>query len=287
MSRAVTVLLAVDDATSGLTDDDRHFATALERHGAHVAPLRWGRDVATGAVVVIRSTWDYIDRPADFARWLDRLASAHAEVHNSIGLLRWNMHKRYLVELGRRGVPTVPTTLVRAGEHLDLSAVRAEQGWHDVVVKPAVGGTARLAEHSRLAGFASIQRHLDRMLEREDALVQPFIESIATAGEISVVAIAGEPCLAVRKIPAPGDWRTQAEFGGTVEATPLTPALEQIAAAALDALDTTPAYARIDVTGDASDHRLVELELVEPELFFRFDPTVADRLALHVLNDRC
>ena len=76
MGRAVTVLLAVDEATSGLTDDDRHFAAALERHGAQVAPLRWGRDVASDAVVVIRSTWDYIDNPTRFARWLDRLESA-------------------------------------------------------------------------------------------------------------------------------------------------------------------------------------------------------------------
>jgi hypothetical protein len=49
-------------------------------------------------------------------------------------------------------------------------------------------------------------------------------------------------------------------------------------------LDATPTYARVDVTGDASDHQLLDLELIEPELFFRFDPTVADRLAEHILN---
>ena len=69
-----------------------------------------------------------------------------------------------------------------------------------------------------------------------------------------------------------------------VVARSLTAALEHVTAVALDALDTTPAYARIDVTGDASNHQLIELELIEPELFFRFDPTVADRLARHVLN---
>jgi glutathione synthase/RimK-type ligase-like ATP-grasp enzyme len=284
MSRAVTVLLAVDEATSGLTDDDRHFAAALERHGAQVAPLRWGRDVANEAVVVIRSTWDYIERPTDFAQWLDRLEAAHATVHNSIPLLRWNIHKRYLVEWARRGVPTVPTRIVHSGERLDLSTLRTELGWNEVVVKPAIGGTARLAEQSRPVGLASLQRHLDRILEREDALIQPFVESIATSGEISVVAVAGESCLAIRKVPAPGDWRTQTEFGGTAVTTPLTASLKQISATALNALDTTPAYARIDVTGDASDHQLVELELIEPELFFRFDTSVADRLAHHVLN---
>jgi len=78
MSRRLTVLLAVDEATSGLTEDDQHFAAALEQHGAHVAPLRWGRDVDPEAVVVIRSTWDYIDRPTVFAQWLELLEAAQA-----------------------------------------------------------------------------------------------------------------------------------------------------------------------------------------------------------------
>jgi glutathione synthase/RimK-type ligase-like ATP-grasp enzyme len=285
MSRDLTVLLAVDDATSGLTDDDSYFAEALARCGAHVEPLIWGRDVPAGSTIVIRSTWDYIDRPTDFGRWLDRLERAHVVVHNPIALLRWNMHKRYLVELALRGVPTLPTRVVPAGEHLDLAELRAESGWNDIVVKPAVGGTARLAEHSRGVGLAALQRHLDRIVRHEDALVQPFVDSIAASGEISIVAIAGEPCLAVLKTAALGDWRTQAEFGGSATTTHITPELERIASAALCALDTTPDYARIDVIADASDHRLVELELIEPELFFRFDPTVADRLAQHVLTD--
>jgi len=82
----------------------------------------------------------------------------------------------------------------------------------------------------------------------------------------------------------PGEWRTQAELDGMAAVTPVTASLKRITAAALDALDATPAYARVDLTGDTSDHQLLELELIEPELFFRFDPTVADRLARHILN---
>jgi glutathione synthase/RimK-type ligase-like ATP-grasp enzyme len=284
VGEAGLVLIAVDEATSGLTEDDRHFVTALERHGARVEPLRWGRNVASEATVVIRSTWDYIEQPTAFARWLDQLEAADVTVHNPVALMRWNMHKRYLVDLALRGVPTVPTRIVHSGERLDLSTVRAEFGWNEVVVKPAVGGTARLADNSRRVGLAAVQGHLDRMLQSEDALIQPYVESIATAGEVSVVAIAGDPCLAIRKVPAAGDWRTQAEFNGTASITPLTTSLERITAAALGALDTTPSYARIDVTGDPSHYQLLELELIEPELFFRFDPTIAERLVHHVLN---
>src|SRR4051794_3516040 len=116
MGEGVMVLLAVDGATSGLTADDRHLAAALERRGARVAPIRWGGSVGSGALVVIRSTWDYIERPALFAEWLDDLESAGATVYNPVALLRWNMHKRYLVELSDRGVPTAPSRGVVARE---------------------------------------------------------------------------------------------------------------------------------------------------------------------------
>ena len=284
MTSAGTVFLAVDDATSTLTDDDRHLASALERRGAAAVPLRWGHDVPAGATIVIRSTWDYVERPARFARWLAHLVARDATIHNPVGLLRWNIHKRYLTALARRGVPIVPTRVVAAGARCDVAALRAEMSWDDIVVKPAIGGSARLAMHSRQGGMHAVQRHLDRLTRQEDALVQPFLDSIATSGEISVVAIAGAPCLAVEKRPAAGDWRVHAEFGGTAAPAPLTEALVRIARAALDVLDETPTYARVDVTGDPSGHQVLELELIEPELFFRLDPTLADRLARQILD---
>ncbi|MGH9271972.1 MAG: hypothetical protein ACRDZ2_11930 [Ilumatobacteraceae bacterium] len=68
-----------------------------------------------GSVVVIRSTWDYIERPAAFEAWLDHLDTQEAVVHNATSLLRWNAHKGYLVDLDRQGVPTVETALVPRG----------------------------------------------------------------------------------------------------------------------------------------------------------------------------
>lgn len=111
-----------------------------------------GNPVRRGEVVVIRSTWDYIVHPAAFVAWLDHLDGEQAIVHNPTSLLRWNAHKGYLVDLARRGLPVVPTALVARGDPITLDDLFRQHGWDDVVIKPAVGGTARFTEHAAAIG---------------------------------------------------------------------------------------------------------------------------------------
>ena len=189
-----------------------------------------------GANVLIRSTWDYVESPARFASWLDHLEAQEARVFNSTGVLRWNMHKRYLIDLDRAGVPTVPTELLESGTEADLGKIMARRGWADVVVKPAVGGTARHTIHLGRTGEAECRRQMAQLLRREDVVIQPFIPTVTTHGELSVVAIAGVPLLAVKKSAARGDWRVQTDFGGRAERTELTEELTTLARAALHGL---------------------------------------------------
>jgi glutathione synthase/RimK-type ligase-like ATP-grasp enzyme len=277
------VLLAVDASTAELTPDDALLAAAMDARGLRPRPHRWGRPVEHGAIVVIRSTWDYIQRPAVFLAWLDHLDAQQAIVHNATNVLRWNTHKRYLVDLERHGVPVVETALVPRGTRRTLEELIDERGWDDVVVKPAVGGTARLAEHRATVGHTAAAAHLRRIVTHEDAVVQPFISTITTLGETSVVAVGEKPRLAVAKRARRGDWRVQTEFGGSVEPTDLTDELRSIAGRALAAVHPTPAYARVDVVRDELGVlRVLELELVEPELFFRLSASLADDLAAHI-----
>jgi glutathione synthase/RimK-type ligase-like ATP-grasp enzyme len=279
-----SLLLAVDASTPDLTDDDRHFAEACARHGLDPRPLPWGATVPVGSIVVIRSTWDYVERPREFAAWLDHLDAQRAVVHNPTRLLRWNMSKRYLASLAAAGVPTVPTELVEHGAAPSLDSIRARRGWDDVVVKPAVGGTARRSELSAHVGWAALQRHLDALTAEEDAIVQPYLPSVTVTGETSIIAVGGDCRLAVVKRPASNDWRVQTDFGGTVDAIALEDEQLHLAHAALAPVTPVPTYARIDAVRDLDDRLVVlELELVEPELFFRLDPSLGDHLATHLL----
>lgn len=269
------VLIAVDAASPTCTADDRHLLAALTSAGFAARPVVWGADVPAGATVVVRSTWDYIERPREFAAWLDLLDDRAAIVHNTTDLMRWNMHKQYLVDLAAAGVPTVPTVLVPAGSAASLAELMGEHDWRQAVVKPAVGGTARLAATSTRLGVPALQQHLNRIVALEDALIQPYVETIETVGEHSVVALGGEVRLCVRKSPKRGEWRIQSDFGGTCAAVPLPADMAAVADQVLARLPVTPTYARIDlVRGAEGAPRVMECELVEPELFFRLDPTL-------------
>jgi hypothetical protein len=236
------VLLAVDEATAELTFDDALLASAMAARGLRPQPHVWGRSVEPGATVIIRSTWDFVERPAEFSAWLEHLDLQRAIVHNPTRLLRWNAHKGYLIDLACRGVPVVETS-----------------------------------------GDVGIEAHLDRLVAYEDAVVQPFMASVTTSGETSVMAIDGRPIDAVIKRPQSGEWRVQAEFGGTAELTELTAELRLITRRALTVVQPTPTYARVDVVRDErGELRVLELELVEPELFFRLSPMLAERFAAHI-----
>ena len=274
------VFLAVDAATVDLTADDQVLAEAIVAAGREAVPVIWGERLPAAATLAIRSTWDYVEDPDRFAAWLDQLDADGVAVHNPTSLLRWNLHKGYLPDLARHGVPTVPTVVVPRGQRVDVGELLHRHGWDDAVVKPAIGGTARLAVHVDAIGIVAAQRHVEELLVDEDAVVQQFVASVPSTGEISVIVIGGVVTHAIRKRAAEGDWRVQSEYGGTSEPIVVDDRLATAARAAVAAVHPSPTYARIDlVEGLTGQLQLIELELVEPELFFGSCLQAATRMA--------
>lgn len=132
------------------------------------------------------------------------------------------LNKTYLRELAEGGVRVVPTVWIELGERPALNEVLATQGWKEAIVKPAVDLGAR--NLSRVRADAAGQEALSRILDRHDAMVQPFLPSLEAQGELSLIYIDGRFTHAVRKRPAPGDFRVQSIWGGTVEPANPTPA---------------------------------------------------------------
>lgn len=275
----MTVLLATCAALPGLHADDRYLLRELRDRGIAAEPAVWEdalRDWSAAALCVIRSTWDYSYRREAFCAWADRVAS-QTSLRNSAALVRWNTHKRYLVELAARGVPTVPTTVLPAGESVDLSAALAERGWGGAVLKAAVAQTGRYAMRVTAHTVGAGQAHLDRILPHEDMLLQPFIEGIPGGGEASLVFIDGEFTHAVRKRGTGETFLVQDDYGGSVRPTRPRPDEMEVAEAALAMLDEAPLYARVDLVYDGDRPVVMEFELVEPELFLRFSQAAVER----------
>ncbi len=265
--------------------DDEPLHQALVDRGVDLLRPAWSdRDFAWHRLdaCLIRTTWDYMERRRDYLDWADRI-NRKTRLFNSAEVVHWNTHKGYLRDLEARGVPTLPTCWLERGEPIDLARLLRATGWQRAFLKPAIGATARetLRFDDEPAAVRRAQAHLDRLLQREDMLLQPYQESVEQQGELSLFVIDGAVTHAVRKVPTPGDYRVQDDFGAHDE--PITPKPAEIALA-LQAVEAVRLpdllYARTDfLRNDDGELRLIELELVEPSLFFRHAPHAAERLA--------
>jgi hypothetical protein len=246
---------------------------ALRSRGVRAEIVPWGPgfDWARASRVVVRSTWDYVHLLPEFLAW----AGAVTGLVNPLDVIRWGSSKRYLLQLDAAGVPVVPTVLVPRGapaEERD-AALAGHQG--EVVVKPAVSSGA-LATARGPAG--RLRDHLRELTRRDDVLVQPLMRSVLDRGEVSLMYFEGEFSHAVRKLPAPGDFRVQTQHGGHEVPYTATLAEREVATAALAQVPALPTYARVDLV-DLDRPRVMELELIEPELFLRYDPGSVPQLA--------
>jgi glutathione synthase/RimK-type ligase-like ATP-grasp enzyme len=265
-----------------ILQDDRLLRDALSRLGLSSERIDWSRpgaDWSRYRCAVFRTTWDYFDRFAEFSSWLDRVAG-QTNLCNSAGLVRWNVDKHYLADLTERGVPVVESRFIERGDRAKLSDVLAETGWTDAVVKPCVSGAARHTYRVAPANVAGLDPVITRLLVDEAVMLQPFQREVTASGEDSLMVFNGTFTHAVRKTPRAGDFRVQDDHGGTVRAHVPTSEQIEIAERAVAACRPSPAYGRVDLVRDnRGQWAVMELELIEPELWLRYFPPAADRFA--------
>jgi hypothetical protein len=286
-STPIQVFFATHAGLPELTDDDRILASALARRGVLARAAAWDDplvDWTAARAVILRSTWNYFLRRDDFLAWTERTA-AHSIVHNSPSVIRWNSHKGYLAELASRGIPVIDTVLAPADASIDLASVARAHHWGEIVVKPAVSaaahGTRRFHAHER----AKAQAHLESLLASGDALIQPYMGPLEEQGELSMIFVAERFTHAVRRRSALA--RVDAMPKTAVAEAPTSAvhfaerAIEAgYGAMRRDAPNTSALYARVDLAEIGTDeYLLLELELIEPSLFFRHAPDAAERLA--------
>jgi glutathione synthase/RimK-type ligase-like ATP-grasp enzyme len=273
----VAVATALDQEP--LDQDDAPLLAALHAAGHRATLAAWDDpevDWAEPDVVVVRSTWNYHPQREAFLAWADRVA-ALTELHNPADVLRWNTHKSYLLELEERGAPIVPTAWLARGDRADLAELAASRGWDEVVCKPAVGaGSDGVVRVRAAVGQAA----LDALAAAGDAMVQPYLPTVRTEGELSVIVLGGEVSHAVWKRPAPGSFLVQIEHGGVYE--PLDEVPTDVAALARWVVAATGhdlLYARVDLLRDeVGTWLLTELEATEPALYLDLVDGASERL---------
>ena len=288
-----TIALVTAVAARDLDEDMPSLESALRNAGADVTIAEWDRphDWRQFDIALLRSTWDYPQRLEDFFDWAEAV-SRDTKLLNPLPVVKWSSDKHYLGDLAKQGVPTVLTKFVEPGEHPDqrIAELLSLPDAGEFVVKPAVGAGSRDAQRFGREERADAARHSLRMLnEKRSVLLQPYLSRVDEVGETALLYFEGEFSHAIRKGPL-----LKRKEGPTTELF----AKESITAREPDAAELdvgaqalraipfeTPLYARVDLIRDQEGEPVVlELEMIEPSLFFPFAAGSAERFAVAVVR---
>ena len=287
MSLAFDVVLVSAQAARVLDEDLPPLQSALTRAGLRHVTVDWDDatfDWTSTRLALIRSTWDYTTRLAEFLSWCERTAK-QTQLHNPLELIRWNTDKHYLADLSAQGISTVPSTFFEPGQAYAFHAPG------EFVLKPCVGAGSRDAARFAPGDGDAAQAHAQRLLAQgRSVLAQPYLDKVDSVGESALIFFDGVYSHAIRKGPllARGadavrglfkPEHLQAREPGADER-----ALAERIVAGLP-VQTAPLYARVDLLRDDSGAPcLLELELTEPSLFFDFSDGSADRLVAALIR---
>ncbi len=273
------VLLLTEPDLPELGPDDASLFDAIRRHGGEPVPVVWSGEIPRGDLAVIRSTWDYTDRVGEFLDAVDRIGQA-MPLWNPADTVRWNTDKSYLLELADAGAPVPPALILGGNEDLDIAEVAGRLDAVELVVKPLIGAGGY--DTVRIRTGAGTIRSVSAV--SGDIIVQRFVPEIATAGEWSLIFFGDSFSHAVLKRPGGGEFRVQERHGGDVVPAAAPVDLLKAAERVLAMVKHPWLYARVDGTWADGRFQLMELELIEPELFFRFSPDAADRFAAMIVS---
>lgn len=272
---------------NNIITEDRLVSEALIKKGLKVTRTNWDDpdfDWTSTRFAMFRTTWDYFDRFEEFDKWITTTAT-RTNFINPVPLIRWNIDKHYLADLKLKGINIPPTIFIEPGSEKTLRDLIKNVSWEKFILKPAISGAARhtyLFDESNVSELESVFKEL---ITNESMLLQEYQYQIMERGEVALMVMGGKFTHAVLKKAKSGDFRVQDDFGGTVHDYIPDKNMIILAETIVKTSPIIPAYARVDlIWSDTNELLLSELELIEPELWFRKFPAAADVLAEAIMK---
>jgi len=227
--------------------------------------------------VIVRSTWDYQDEPEAFLDTLKKIQVSSAALLNSLETMIWNLDKRYLEDLEDKGVNIIPCKFAKEFNFELAMSIFQEYQCNEIIIKPTVSAnsddTFRLGKEKLLESKES----LSQLFSNRYHMYQPFVPSVVQNGEYSLFYFNGTFSHAILKTPKSGDFRVQEEHGGLLQSVEPSEELMSSANKVVGVIEPTPLYARIDLVEYDGQYALMEVELIEPSLYFNLDKNSASR----------
>lgn len=268
------VLLSMDN-TQGFFTYDKLLIEPMKSAGWDAEEISWRNENINWNnydAVIVRSTWDYQKDYKKFIDVLEKINNSSAHLENNFELMKWNMNKKYLFDLEQDGIRIVDTLWKNTFNFNEIKNSFYLFKTKEIIVKPNISANAdntfRLTEEDLL----NRKNELEKIFENREFMVQPFMENIVEEGEYSLFFFNGDFSHCVLKKPKENDFRVQEEHGGKFKRVVPTEHQISIGKNIVSKLSSLPLYARTDLVRTIdNDFALMELEAIEPSLYFNMD----------------
>lgn len=281
------IITPKDSNEEDILTEDALIQKSLEKIGLKVFRTSWSNpdfDWTSTRAAFFSTTWDYFDRYEEFSKWLEDIRSKTLLI-NPYETIKWNLDKHYLNDLEEAGINVPETIFAEVGEAIDLLQLFNKSGWNETVLKPAISGAGRHTYRLNKNSVTKYENIFSELLKNESMMLQEFQENVISKGEVAYMVMGNKFTHAILKKAKKGDFRVQDDFGGTVELYEASQKEIDFALNTVAKCGKETTYARVDVIYDNNNKLAVtELELIEPELWFRFKNSAADDLAKEVMS---
>lgn len=269
-----------------LNPDDQKIIPALAKNNIIATAVVWDDKSVVWTdfdYLLFRNTWDYFEKEHEFKIWLNHIKTLGIKTLNPIAVIQENIHKFYLRTLEEQGIPVIPTLFIEKTPDLNLAELIPKH-WKKIVIKPAFSAGSYLTEVFEPIQTAAINTKYASIAAEKELLLQEFIPEIQTLGETSFIFFNKEFSHAVNKKPVSGDFRVQSLFGGQYTLVQPSAELIQKAKKVLDSFPDQILYARVDGIVVENELQLMEVECIEPDLYFALSENALEQFVAAIVK---
>ncbi|CAM4071211.1 MULTISPECIES: ATP-grasp domain-containing protein [Flavobacterium] len=269
-----------------LLPSDQLLIPELAKHNIVAKAEIWDNisvDWSTYDYLIFRNTWDYYEKEEKFNLWLNKIEQLGIKTLNSLSIIKENKHKFYLQKLQEKGITIIPTLFQEKTNNLNLKSAIPNH-WKKAVIKPAFSAGSYLTKAFDISKIDTINQEYKSIATEKELLIQKFIPEINTEGETSFIFFNKQFSHCINKKPAQNDFRIQVQFGGKY--TIIQPSKETIQQAQeiVNCFPDNLLYARVDGIIIKNKIHLMEVECIEPDLYFSLAPESLQRFTTSLLQ---
>lgn len=269
-----------------LNPEDQKIIPALAKYNIEAKAVIWNDKTINWSnfdYLIFRNTWDYFEKETEFNIWLEQIEKLGIKTLNPIEIIKQNIHKFYLREMEKQGILILPTVFIDKTNTLNLAELIPSH-WEKAVIKPAFSAGSYLTEVFEVSDIPKTNEQYKAIASEKELLLQEFMPQIQTLGETSFIFFNKKFSHAVNKKPVDGDFRVQSLFGGKYNLVQPSPELIEKALKIVHTFQDDLLYARVDGIVIGDDFYLMEIECIEPDLYFNLSEGSLERFVAAIVE---